>query len=501
MGKMRLISIFALIAVIGTVQVFAGGQQDAGSGSGSEMERVTLRFYFFGNSREKVGEVYEAISEQYEEELNADFEVNFIPGSEYRQRVVALAASGDDYDMNFDGNWLAFDQMSSRGAYMDITELLPEYAPNLHAVYQDLGVLEAATVEGRVVGLPWTMSMNQRPYFGWNREAAAQAGVSFSGGDVQSFEDIDQLMSELYAEFEGTGKEMMGPVNKEAILLLGEYVDLNFHNLVYSVDDPNATVIPLEQTPEYLEAARWAKRWNEAGYILADSVLETVDGNTLLGEGLRLSHFTWHEWKDNLGKDIGGAESSELYPDHKFANRSPLANVAAINANSANPERTLMFLDLVETDRDMYDLFHYGIEGVTYVLNGEKAEFAVEGMTQANSNYMEWGGQWAFWKPQFMRPNNTYGPGFWEEEARLAALPQNVNAPLSGFFPKSDNIGNEVAARDQIWEFDKEIRYGAIDMSAEEAVATMIEEQQRAGIDVIVADVQAQVDAYLASRN
>ena len=155
-----------------------------------------------------------------------------------------------------------------------------------------------------------------------------------------------------------------------------------------------------------------------------------------------------------------------------------------------------MFLELVETDSEMYDLFHYGIEGVTYKLVDGAAQYAVDGMTGGNSNYMEWGGQWAFWKPQFMRPNATYGPGFWEEEARLAGLEKNVNAPLSGFFPKSDNIKNEVAARDQIWQFDKEIRYGVAG-NANAAVDKMIAEQKTAGIDAIIADVQKQVDAYL----
>jgi putative aldouronate transport system substrate-binding protein len=492
----RIITLLVLIAMLfGSTMIFAGSEaEDASSG---ELEEVTLRFYFWGNSREMVPDVYEAISERYKDELNAKFEVNFMPGSEYRQKLVAMAASGDDWDLNFDGNWVTFDQMSSKGAYLGLNDLLPEYAPNLWEVYQGLGILDAATVDGEIVALPWTMSMNQRPYFGWNIEAAEKAGVSFGEGDVKSFEDIDTLLGELYAAYEGQGIEVGGPVNKEAMVLLGQYVDLNFHNLVYDINDPTCQVIALEQTPAYREAANWAEKWSNDGYIFKDSVLEAVNGNTLLGEGLRLSHFTWHEWGRNLGKVVGGATPSELYPDQSYANRSALSNLAAINVNAANPERTLMFLDLVETDRVMYDLFHYGIEGETYKLDDTGAAlYAVDGMTGGNSNYMEWGGQWAFWKPQFMRPNATYGPGFWEEEARLAGLPKNINAPLSGFFPKSDSIKNEVAARDQIWEFDKEIRYGVAG-DADAAVDKMIAEQKSAGIDTIIADVQAQVDAYL----
>ncbi len=492
----RIFTLLVLIALIGVAPLFASGQNGGDSASASELEEVTLRFYFWGSSREKVPDVYAAISEEYKEELNANFEVNFMPGSEYRQKIVAMAASGDDWDLNFDGNWVVFDQMSSKGAYLGLNDLLPKYAPSLWAVYQKLGVLDAATVDGEIVALPWTMSMNQRPYFRWNKELVEAAGVSFGEGDVKTFEDIDKFLGEISAYYKDSGKEMIGPVNKESKLLLGGYVDLNFHNLVYSMDDPTAQVIAFEATDAYREGARWAKKWSNAGYIFKDSVLENVNGNTLLGEGLRLSGFSWHEWARNIGKIVGGGVPSELYPEKQYANRTPLSNLAAINANAANPERTLMFLELVETDRAMYDLFHYGIEGVTYKLVDGAAMYAVEGMNHGNSNYMEWGGQWAFWKPQFMRPNATYGPGFWEEEARLARLPKNVNAPLSGFFPKSDNIKNEIATRDQIWEFDKEIRYGVAG-NANAAVDKMIAEQKAAGIDAIIADVQKQVDAYL----
>ncbi len=50
------------------------------------------------------------------------------------------------------------------------------------------------------------------------------------------------------------------------------------------------------------------------------------------------------------------------------------------------------------------------------MLNGERAEYP-EGMDGTNSNYMGWGGQWALWKPQYMRPTGGYTDNFWEEEA------------------------------------------------------------------------------------
>lgn len=56
---------------------------------------------------------------------------------------------------------------------------------------------------------------------------------------------------------------------------------------------------------------------------------------------------------------------TEIYSDRLYANRTPLANAMAISATSENPERTLMFLNMLENDETLYDMVQYGIEGKT----------------------------------------------------------------------------------------------------------------------------------------
>jgi putative aldouronate transport system substrate-binding protein len=159
----------------------------------------------------------------------------------------------------------------------------------------------------------------------------------------------------------------------------------------------------------------------------------------------------------------------------------------------------LRFLDMLETDRVLYDLVLYGIEGKTYVLNGETVEYPGD-MQYMTSNYMEWGGQWAFWKPQFMRPTQTYTKNFWLEEAKFASLPVNVDSPLEGLFITGDNIKSEVAKRDDTYEgYGKRIEYGNVD-NVKQAVSDYIDRQKENGIDKVIAEVQRQVDQYLAKK-
>ena len=286
------------------------------------------------------------------------------------------------------------------------------------------------------------------------------------------------------------------------VMIRDEWVDLNFHGLGFYLSDPKITIKASEQEPFFKDAANIAKRWYDDKLINRDAMIDKEDGAALWRNGKMLFTITSHEW---VNADPGFAdpsyqlESSLLYPDKRQVNRTALANVVAINRNSQHPDRVLRFLDMVETDQTLYDLLQYGIEGKTYVLNGETADY-LEGMSTTTSNYMEWGGQWAFWKPQFMRPTMTYGKDFWVKEAEFASLPINVNSPIDGFFIAEDNIKNELAKRDQtLDEFSKPIEFGVV-KDVDQAVAEYIEKQKANGLDKIIQETQRQVDEYLASQ-
>jgi putative aldouronate transport system substrate-binding protein len=284
-----------------------------------------------------------------------------------------------------------------------------------------------------------------------------------------------------------------------------ELIETSFHSLVFDVNDPLVKLVPIEQTPAYREAVNLAKRWKDDGIINSDALVTKEDGAAEWRNGKNIFTTTSHEWTYNtLNFSEPGAEreGAEMYPDKKQVNRTALANVVAINKNSKNPDKVLRFLDMLETDQKLYDLVQYGIEGKTYVLNGQKADYPA-GMDGGSSNYMEWGGQWALWKPQFMRPNPSYPDGFWKKEADFAHEATNIVNPIDGLLLSEDKIKTETAIRDQLQdEFAKPIELGTVPngMTADQAVYAYIAKQKAAGVDKIVAEAQKQVDAFLASK-
>ena len=465
----------------------------------ADREEVTLKFIFGGEKKAATDEVWAKVSEHVKAKgLNVKFDIRFIPFKEFKTKLQAMAAAGDRWDLNFDSNWLSYKEMASRGSYMALNELLPEYAPDLYAKYLEQGTLSSATRNGSIVGLPWTMKMNERPYVGWRSDLAEAAGIRREPNEVRTVEDLDALLHELKRAYPNANVTRTPPL--ALYLVREEWVDLAFHGLGFYLDDPQLTVQAIEQQPFYAESARMSKKWKDAKILSLDAPMDAENGADLWRNGKMLSTVTSHEWAyadPGFVDPSFRQQMSLLYPDKRYSNRTALANVLAINRNSDNPELVLRFLDMLETDRKLYDLVQYGIEGKTYVLNGESAQFP-EGMQYTTSNYLEWESGWAFWKPQFLRPTPVYPEGFWVREAEFASLPINIKSPVDGLFISDDNIKEELAARDQLAnDVGKPIEFGkAADPEAEaERYARL--QREEGMLDVIVSEVQRQIDEHI----
>ncbi|QHW35189.1 extracellular solute-binding protein [Paenibacillus rhizovicinus] len=480
------------------------GNTDAKSGNGNTAkteDEVTLKFYFGGDKKSATDEVWSTISDYVKGKgLNVKFDINFIPFTDFKDKMLVMAASGDSWDMNFDGDWLSYKLMAAKGSYMALNDLLPQYAPNLYKKYQEQGTLSAATVNGQIVGLPWTMKMNQRLYAGWRSDLTDKAGITVAPDSIKTIDDVEGLLRDLKKAYPNDKLYRSTPL--PIYMIRDEWVDLNFHGLGFYLNDPKVTVQPVEQQPFYLEAVQKAKLWYDDKLINRDAMIDKADGAAEWRNGKTLLTQTSHEWANadpGFSDPSFKQQMSLLYPDKKQVNRTALANVVAINRNSKHADRVLRFLDMVETDQKLYDLLQYGIEGKTYKLDGDTAVYP-DGMDTTTSNYMEWGGQWAFWKPQFMRPTSTYPKDFWLHEAEFAAEPENVNSPVDGLFIAEDTMKNELAKRDQASdEISKPLEYGITKDAAKE-VSSYIEKQKGNGLDKIVSETQKQIDAYLTTQ-
>ena len=488
-----LLSVFILLAGCNR-QTSGGGQTING------LAPVTLQFFFgYDSKKAATDEVWNTIAQEFRNELNADFEITFIAGSDYQDRMMVKLAAGDAWDMNFDGDWVIYYRAIAQNGYMALDDLLPRYAPDLYRAYQASGAHEAAKSNGKIVALPWTNVMTNRPFFQWRDDLLP----GINPASVKTIEDVEQILYELKRRYpdrytiENAGLWVFGMKN--------DTMEAPF-DFSFNPNDSTVRVSHIAETEAYRDRARYAEKWQRDGLIWADVLVDQLDHNQLINQGRLITKWGTHEFSNDSRAWVEPTARwgfSSLYDSKKFQLRTALANIVAIPRTAKNPERTLMWLNLVETSQKMFDLLMYGIEGKTYVRDTTKPN-TVEypaGMNDNNSNYMNWQSRWALWKPQFMRGDPLFAEGFWQEEKDFAlGNPNNIASPLDGFSLNTESIVTELAQIKALYDAAEKMLDVGLAGPSDRAIDTLVNQMNAAGLQRVKQEYQRQVDAFIASK-
>ena len=104
-----------------------GGQEPAEDGDSDEI--VELNFYMSNSPVVDQERIMEKANAIIEEEIGAHLNLIMVDGAQYQEKMNLMINTGDDWDLCFTAYWIDFYNHASKGAYADLTELLPELAP------------------------------------------------------------------------------------------------------------------------------------------------------------------------------------------------------------------------------------------------------------------------------------------------------------------------------------------------------------------------------------
>ncbi len=119
-------------------------------------EQVNLKWIVTGSGDQKdIGLVEEEINKYLEDKINATVDITtFFWGDDFDNRIKLMVAAGEPYDINFTSNWTAYySDLTSIGAYKDITDMLDTYAPKTKALLGK-NILKGAEINGRIYSIP-----------------------------------------------------------------------------------------------------------------------------------------------------------------------------------------------------------------------------------------------------------------------------------------------------------------------------------------------------------
>ncbi len=139
------------------------------------------------------------------------------------------------------------------------------------------------------------------------------------------------------------------------------------------IGDDGLKVYNQFESEEVKEFYEMMYRWAQEGLVRKDAV--TVADNAVpdmkAGKHIAAINATYKPGVETLesgnfgGKEVVFATLSEPY----LATENLVSSLNAVSQTSKHPELAVQFLNLVNTDKDLYNLLCFGVEGTHYILN------------------------------------------------------------------------------------------------------------------------------------
>jgi putative aldouronate transport system substrate-binding protein len=178
-----------------------------------------------------------------------------------------------------------------------------------------------------------------------------------------------------------------------------------------------------------------------------------------------------------------------------------IPTMTGVCSTSKNPERALMFFDLMYSDEVVYNTVAKGIEGKHWVwVDKEKKVIGFpEGVDTQNSGY-NINTDWMIGNNFLAYYLNPEQVGAWEQTAKIN---KEAVLPMPGpFIFDPTPVQAEMAALTTVDEqYGDPLTFGLVDLDdPTKGLEAWVKAQKGAGIEKIIAEEQKQLDAFVAAN-
>ena len=249
--------------------------------------------------------------------------------------------------------------------------------------------------------------------------------------------------------------------------------------------------------PKFVEYVETLHDWYEKGYINADAAVtesmpRSIAGIVQSGQGWFGAETVWANACQNE-IFISRFDGPYLTTD------GLIGSITAVSSYSKYPEAAVKAINLMNSNAEYRNIARYGIEGKHF-------EFVEEGIVQrtdlgnANMSLSAYGqGSYALGAVEASAfeavPAN---PNQWTELVERYTA-EAITSSALGFLPNIEPVADQCLAMKNIWEqYIYELQTGTSDPA--EVLPQLREELEAVGLNEVIAEIQAQLDAFMAAK-
>ena len=440
-----------------------------------------LKWLLPGDTQSDVLAVMDEVNKITEEKIGVKVDIQTIDTSAYTEKMRLNMAAKLDCDICFTGFVNPYSTAADNGGLLDITDMIDK-TEGLREALPDY-MWDMATLNGHIYGVP-----NQQILATANAIEIPAALVEKYKLDVNSINHIDDIEPFLeqikqnepdYYPFRPNYGLIPWQTKYEAIV--GEYVALPKGSK--SSDD----LVYLYETEEQKHGERKLHEWYKKGYIRRDVLSIGDDTSDYRSGKYAVSFVVWKPGVEYEESNILGYDVKVIPIDKPYITKGKgLTTMWAVSRTSKHPEESLEFIKLLNTDKALYNLVCFGIEGKHYTLEDGKVN------PIPNSGYNQNGATWKF--------GNTFNALLMKgQDENVIEETKNINntadkSTLMGFMLDRSSIKSEISNLSSVTSEYAGIGVGSLDPDS--VNAEKYERMKSAGVERIYTEVKKQLDEY-----
>lgn len=482
-----------------TSQVEEGGGQEVetAEASGEEPYEVGMRIALPAAvpSEEEMNRVVEHINELTMKELNMTLKLEIIPFSSYIEQIQLDLSAGSDIDLfvmlsAYGPSWV------NAGYLVDMKDLLEEYGKDILSSYSSPELASVCDVNGTIYAVPVHKEISQQPTIFFRTDILEKHNIDVS--NIKSIADVDALfeqVSELEPDMWMLAADNLGLAELYPVDYIGGLE-------TYAIVDPanNSKVVNYFETDDFREWCDYNHKWFTNGWVNSGAASDTESYYTYITSGQAFAFFSdsGHPLSEaDQENNCGGVDLTMVNLGESWATTSTSCSFCyAISSGSKDPVKAMKMLNFMTTNTEIMNLLNWGVEGEDYVVNADGLLDYPEGKDASSVGY-HLGAGWVLPNQFVCTPWSSDGSDIYEK-----LIDYNNEAIISralGFTFDSTPVADEISAVSNVKaKYYKALITGAVD--PEEYIEILVQEMEDAGSDKVIAEMQKQLDEYLASK-
>lgn len=154
----------------------------------AELKPYEVSITYFGTPEADVALVEEKLSEYFKEKINATIKLQPIAASDYQNRTELMMNTGEKMDLVFTASWLNYFGNVTKGAFLELDELLDKYGQGIKDTIHPL-YLEAPRMKGKLYAVPTNKEITQGQSFTYRKDIVEKYNIPIE--TINKWADLD----------------------------------------------------------------------------------------------------------------------------------------------------------------------------------------------------------------------------------------------------------------------------------------------------------------------